>query len=455
MLDARLATLALAALASACGDRPAPTPTPAPASVPAATEPAAWSEAWLAREGERFGTDAGYRRAALEASLTNPENIYSRYRLGAYARGTAGWDLLPVWNPRTRPITAELAAVLERGEQPDAPRAPLWDGAEPTTPDAWIALGRRVFFEYPLRAEVFMEWGLQKPALAASIGVERTAAGDLPGLVVFGDVDGASRVGITCAICHSAVQDGETVTGAARRRFDYGRLRVAYFAATREPVDPDQVRRMASWGPGRADVTEDEDEDPVTIPDLWGLRAQSWLTQAGTIRHASPLALAIRQDTQLIDSNHQRVRPPRVLVWALTRFLYSLEPPPAVASSRPDLVPRGATLFAQQCASCHANAAYGGRLIDAATIGTEPALAAGLGRGTGRYRVPPLVRIRDGAPYLHDGSVNSLDELLSPARLAPDYRAGRLGRGPIPGHRAGTELVAADRAALVAFLETL
>jgi cytochrome c5 len=351
-------------------------------------------------------------------------------------------------------MTKELAAIVERGEMPViADRAPLWDGQIPATRAAWVALGKRVFFEYPMRAEVFMEWGLTRPALADEVGVERTADGSIPGLVVFANVDGATRVGITCAICHSAVRDGELVVGAARRRFDYGKLRLGYFAETRADVEPELARRMATWGPGRADVTEDNDEDPVAIPDLWGLQDQTMLTQAGTINHGSPLALAIRQDTQLTHSNHQRIRPPRELAWALAMYIYSLSPPARSSDRFIDLA-RGATVFAATCSKCHDNPAWGGRAIEEKRVGTDPALANGQARGTGKYRVSPLVDIARGAPYLHHGPVSSLDELLSPARLSPDYRGGRFGK-PIPGHSFGTELGEDDRAALIAFLEIL
>ena len=449
------ATILLAVVTLGCSSKSterAPDPTP-PAPI---VEPGPWSDAWILREGRRFLDDTAYRRAALERALTNHDNVYSRVRLDSYGHGERGWDKLPAWNPRSRPVTAQLAAQLERGEMPvvAADHAPLWDGRTPETMAGWVALGRRVFFEYPMRAEVFMEHGLTKLALAAAVGIERTAAGDVPGLVVFRNVDGETRVGITCAICHSTVKGGALVAGSARRTFDYGRLRGAYFADTGDFVDPALAKRMASWGPGRADVTEDDDEDPVTIPDLWGLRAQSWLTQAGTIRHDNPLALAIRQETQLTDSNHALVCPPRELAWALAMYVYSLAPPPTTIAPSPQLA-RGGEVFADACGGCHANAAYGGRAIAATTIGTSPALATGRGRGTGHYRVPPLVRVRDGAPFLHDGSVASLDELLSPARLEPGYAAGRLGPGPIPGHRAGTDLSAPDRAALIVFLEAL
>lgn len=435
----RLAPL-LALLAIACGDptaAPAPAPTPAPTPSPA---PAPWTDARLLEQGHAFLTDTAVRRAALERSLTNPRNMYSRIRLGAYGLGTRGWDLLPVWNPRSLPVTAELVPALERGEMPAIPagRAPLWNGVTPTTMAEWVALGRRVFFEYPMRAEVFMEYALAEPRLAREVGIERTRDGAIPGLVVFANVDGETRVGITCAICHTTVRDGELVVGQARRSFDYGKLRLTFDQAHGTVRSSEEAARMASWGPGRADVTEDDDEDPVAIPDLWGLRDQRYLTQAGTITHEDPLALAIRQETQLTDSNHARIRPPRELAWALAMFLYSLTPA-RIAAAPPA---RGADVFGKHCARCHANAAYGGALVTAATAGTDPALATGRGRGTGKYRVPALLGVAAGAPYLHHGAVASLAELLSPART-------------VPGHRFGTDLSAEDRAALLGFLETL
>ncbi|MEM6996264.1 MAG: hypothetical protein AAF721_37500, partial [Myxococcota bacterium] len=366
MTGARL--LAVLACVVSCGQPPregdprlpATEEQPATAATPD-DEPEPWSDAWILREGERFLHDTAYRRAALERSLVNGKNLYSRQRLASYGHGTRRWDRLPVWNPRSQPVDRALAGLLERGEVPPAPEQRLWDGIEPTTMEGWVALGRQVFFGYPMRAEVYMEWGLTQPELAESVGVERTADGSIPGLVVFRDVDREVRVGITCAICHTSVERGVLVEGSARRSFDYGRLRLAYFDDTGGWVEPSLAKRMATWGPGRADVTEDDDEDPVAIPDLWSIREQRWLTQAGTIRHESPLALAIRQETQLTDSNHTMVRPPRALAWALAMYVYSLQPEPRVAAHDS----RGATVFADHCGSCHANAGYGGRVIPA------------------------------------------------------------------------------------------
>src|SRR5688500_7452062 len=196
--------LAALTVIAACS-KPAPEQQPPPPEPPG-PEPAAWSDAWINREAKRFVEDVAYRRAALESSLVNHANTYSAQRLGSYALGDRGWDALPAWNPRSLPVTKEIAAQLERGEFPLVPETAdvLWDGKVPTTRAEWIALGRKVFFEYPMRSEVFMEWGLTKPALADAIGVDRLADGSIPGLVLFANIDGSHRVGITCAICHSA-----------------------------------------------------------------------------------------------------------------------------------------------------------------------------------------------------------------------------------------------------------
>ncbi len=439
-LVAAVAALSLAALAACRGE----------------AAPAPWSDAWLAGQADRYLGSTASRRASLEASLVNPANVYSRQRLAAYGKDTVGWDALPVWNPRARPVDRAAADELARGAWPALPEARLWDGVRPADQAAWIALGRRVFFEFPLRAEIAAEHALMaSSADAEALGIERTPTGDAPGLVVFEDVDGQPRVGVTCAICHATVRDGRVIAGRARRGFDLGALRLRYYQDTGAPLDPALASRMATWGPGRADVTEDDDEDPVAIPDLWGLRHATFLTQAGTIRHVGPAALAIRQETQLLHANHLRVRPPRVLAWALAMYLYALEPPPARAIADAAAVARGAALFDAHCALCHASVTYGGDPMPAAQVGTDPALADGQARGTGRYRIAPLLRVGDGAPYLHDGSVPSLDALLSSARQAPDFTGGARGPGPIRGHLYGVDLPPAERAALIAYVESL
>ncbi len=438
-------------------------PEPAVVLPVAASESTPWSDAWLLERAPRYLDDGAARRDALERSLAAPDNLYSRMRLSAYARGDAGWDLLPQWNPRALPLDDGLLAAYMRGDADARVDAsdPLWDGARPTTMQGWVELGRRVFFAYPLRPEAFVEHALASPELAAKVGLQRTEDGEWPGAVLFRDVDGTARIGITCALCHSSVEDGELVVGRARREFDYGAMRLAWHAGTGDPIDPELAARLASWGPGRADITEDDDADPVAIPDLWRLRELRALTQAGTIlQHESvggpgPLALAIRQETQILHANRGRVRPPRELAWALAMFLYSLEPPPREVVATNAAAVRGRELFAKHCAGCHEDASGSGDPVDARRVGTDRALADGTSRGTGRYRPAPLVRVAEAAPYLHDGTVATLDDLLDPARLHDDFTHGVRGVGAVPGHAFGTRLPPHDRDALVAWLRTL
>jgi cytochrome c5 len=414
-------------------------------------EAAPWSDAALDAEADRYLHDAEFRRAILEASLTNPDNLYSSTRLGSYGLGDRGWDALPEWTPAAIAIGQRHVDALVGGDPVSLERAaPLWDGRRPQSFAQWVELGRRVFFEYPLRPEIFAEHALRHPEVAAASGLRPDAHGHWPGVVAFRDIDGRAQIGITCALCHVAIEDGAIVEGRARRELDYGAMRLAYHRDTGAPLPEALAQRMAGWGPGRADITQDDDEDPVAIVDLWGVRGRAWLTQAGTLRHVHPAALAIRQETQILHANLERTRPPRELAWALAMYVYSLQPPARPPVELGATSEHGRGLFARHCAHCHADSDHSGTPIDAATIGTDPTLAFGRARGTGLYRPSPLVRVADAAPYLHHGVVPTLDALLGPERFAADHPGG-----PIPGHRFGTSLPADDRRALVAFLATL
>ncbi len=447
----RLACVFLLVVALGCereaGGIAPQTPPPPPDPTPrlAGLEP--WSDAWILAHTRSYLDDPSARRAAMEGSLTQPANLYSEARLAHYGRVREGWDTLPEWNPRVVPIDRARAEALARGEAIEVPpeAARFFEGEAPTRWPEWVALGRRVFHELPLRTEPYWTDALRDPALAARLGVARAPDGSVPGLVLVRDVDGASRVGITCALCHAApAHEGDAfVEGRARRSLDYGLARIELARSLGRTLAPEAEARFAGWGRGRADVLEELSEVPIAIPDLYGLRHLRWLTQGATLRHVTPLALAVRQETQYVQANHLRTRPPRVLVWALVTFLYAIEPPPiATAQGETDATARGRTLFEAHCRECHDGPAWSGDPTELARIGTHPELARGHARGTGSYRPAPLLRVREAAPYLHDGSVADLETLLSPEREAP-------------GHRFGTERSNEERAALLAFLETL
>jgi cytochrome c5 len=347
--------------------------------------------------------------------------------------------------PATAPITNAVVEQLRSGAALPQPTMRIWDGRRPSELAEWIALGERVFYEYPLRPEIFAHHALLDAELASAVGLGPEALDEQsrwPGVIAFVDLDGELELGITCAVCHvGRSADGVMVPGRARRDFDYGRMRLAYYRDNGSTIDPRLAERMAGWGPGRADITDDDEEDPVAIPDLWGIRELGHLTQAATLTHAHPAALAIRQETQLLHANRELARPPRELAWALAMYVYSLAPPPRepVAAA-----PAGEALFRRECARCHSGPTGAGDPIRAERVGTDRALAFGRARGTGLYRPAPLVRVADAGPYLHDGSIATLEQLLDDGRLATT-----------PGHAFGTDRPADERVALLAYLRTL
>ncbi len=401
-----------------------------------------WTDSWLEGEAERYLRDSDFRRQVMKDSLTNKENFYAQSRLRSYGLVDSGWDQLPAWNPRTQQIDTLFVDGLIAGKPVELSQPkPLWDGTIPSKLADWVTLGRRVFFEYPLRAEIYAEHGLRSSERSKRLGLFANREGIWPGVIAFEDFEGKAAIGITCALCHVAEKDGQMIVGQARRKLDYGEMRLTYFRDTGIFVPDDLKRRMASWGPGRADITQDDDEDPVAIVDLWGIRDHEYLTQSGTIRHVHPATVAIRQETQFMHASEEMVRPPRALAWALTMYLYSIEPPTKNVPPS-TILASGQRLFGEYCNHCHSDSNFAGKPVSAQSIGTDMALAGGQARGTGLYRPSPLTRVGDAAPYFHDGTVETLESLLDKNRL-------------IPGHLYGVDLKPEEKRDLLVFLRSL
>jgi hypothetical protein len=104
--------------------------------------------------------------------------------------------------------------------------------------------------------------------------------------------------------------------------------------------------------------------------------------------------------------------------------------------------------------------------LDVAVI-PDPARPGRVGRariGASWVRAAPLVALRAGAPYLHNGSVPTLRALLEPAARRPvSFPLGaagfvldtRVAGNGNQGHEFGTALSPADKQDLIAFLESL
>ena len=221
------------------------------------------------------------------------------------------------------------------------------------------------------------------------------------------------------------------------------------------PLDPALVSAMLAWGPGRLDVTTTTGKEPVRIPDLRPVRWLTYLQQDATVRVRSLATLAIRIETLIITSNEQAVRPPRMITLALAAYLMSLADPLPSVDAAAAASPRGASLFAYHCATCHVPPALTGNPVPLATIGTDPTLGLSPVRGTGTYRVPSLHGVASRGPLLHDGTVPSLAAFFDPARVTPAFSGKLHGAGAVPGHVHGLDLSEPDRAALIAYLEGL
>jgi hypothetical protein len=191
----------------------------------------------------------------------------------------------------------------------------------------------------------------------------------------------------------------------------------------------------------------------------------------------------------------------------LQEWLMDLSPPPYPFPETIDreLATRGEAVFGQQCAACHAfGGARTGQVLPVGEVGTddhrlkmwtkEAAEAYNgyarkyswgfrLFRSTNGYVNVPLDAVWIRGPYLHNGSVPSLADLLEPPARRPGVfyrgydvydreRVGFISRGPEAerhgvrydtsqpgnsnqGHLWGTDLAPGDKRALIEYLKTL
>ncbi|HEV8325296.1 MAG TPA: hypothetical protein VG389_27040 [Myxococcota bacterium] len=413
-------------------------------------------------EGRLYVADASFRRHVLETSLVGDDNDWARARLASWALpdGT-GWDALPEMTTPTEPVRLADVNRLAAGEplEMDGTATPLFDGAYP---DSWwdlSALGLRAFYEFPVRIEPVLEWILADPARVADYGLAVAADGVVVGVRKYPAPDGSVRVVEACALCHGSVDaDGRLLHGLPNTRLDLGRAWADWIDEVSDAPDAEGEARLRSWGPGRVDVTPGADDDPLQVPPLTGLRDTPFLHQTGTVRHDQASALAMRIETLMITSWVGAFRPPRTVAFAAAAWIYDLDPPiePDAAALAGRM--HGARVFRTAgCSDCHEpRVAYSAPwLVGADVVGTDPASALTPSRGTGGYRVTPLRGVWAYAPYLHDGTVATLEDLFDARRVEAGWTRGVRGPGPVPGHRYGLGLTPAERADLLAFLRSL
>lgn len=243
-------------------------------------------------------------------------------------------------------------------------------------------------------------------------------------------VDVLTSVGLTCASCHSTVDDsvipgiGERLDGWPNRDLDPGLI----LSLSPALQDPATQAVLKSWGPGKYDAYWNQDgiNDPQVIPPAYGLgdldletftgegpvsywNAYVAITQMGGLGTFvdERLGINIVADPDLVTPKLE----------ALRAYQLSLPaPPPTPGSYDEAAAARGKALFEgdAQCASCH----LGTALTDAndtlhtpEEVGQDPTLAT---RGTtGMYRTTPLRGAWQHPPYFHDGSAETLDDVVA------------------------------------------
>lgn len=267
--------------------------------------------------------------------------------------------------------------------------------------------------------------------------------------------DSLTRLGITCALCHSTV-DNSFAPGIGHRLDGWPNhdLNVGAIVALSPAVPAALKAILNGWGPGKYDPRTNFDgkNNPAEIPPAYGLNgvAKEIYTGDDTVSYWNAY-VAITQMHGHGNFSDSRLginvsNPPEVvapLLKPLREYQFSLAVPKPVASTiDAAAAARGQTLFdgVARCSSCHTGSRFTdvnqGVLHTPAEVGQDPTYAAR--SVTGKYRTTPLRGLAQHAPYFHDGSaatlldvVNHYDQLMT------------LG------------LTAAQKADLVAYLQTL
>ena len=240
--------------------------------------------------------------------------------------------------------------------------------------------------------------------------------------------DTLTRVGITCAFCHSTV-DNSAQAGIGRRLDGWPNLDLnpGAIIALSPALTPEQRAVYNSWGPGKYDArfNFDGENDPAVIPPAYGLAGVNSITFTGDgdrpaywNRYVAVTQMHGHGSFSEPRLNINVTNPPdqvEAKLAALEAYQLSLAAPPAPAGSfDAAAAERGRIVFGGDgaCATCHAGAQF----TDANT---------------------PLRALWQHAPYFHDGSAATLADVVD------RYDAQGLG------------LTASQKADLVEYLKTL
>lgn len=236
-----------------------------------------------------------------------------------------------------------------------------------------------------------------------------------------------TKLGVTCALCHSTVDDavapgiGRRLDGWPNRDLDVGSI-----IALSPALDDAQRAVYRSWGPGKYDPRYNIDglNTPLVLPPIYGLAHvdNETYTADGPISYWNAYVAVTQMGGQGNFSDPrlgiQITHEPDLVTPKLASLLVyqkSLAVPRAPAGSyEPAAAHRGRALFARDCMGCHMGVTGTdndrGVLHAPAETGMDGAYAART--VTGAYRTTPLRGLQLHPPYFHDGSAATLVDVV-------------------------------------------
>jgi mono/diheme cytochrome c family protein len=240
--------------------------------------------------------------------------------------------------------------------------------------------------------------------------------------------DSLTRVGITCALCHSTV-DNSFSKGIGKRMDGWPNedLNVGAIIALSPAITPAQKAVYSSWGPGKYDPRYNFDgkSTPLVLPPAYGLAdvRNEVFTAEGPISYWNAyvavtqmhgrgnfsdarLGINVRQSPDMVTSK----------LPALRAYQHSLAAPkPPAGSFDPAAAARGQVVFNQSCATCHLGGNgtdnNSGVLHAASETGMSDAYAQRTANK--KYRTTPLRGLWQHPPYFHDGSAATLADVVT------------------------------------------
>jgi len=250
--------------------------------------------------------------------------------------------------------------------------------------------------------------------------------------------DTLTRVGITCALCHSTV-DNSFMPGIGARLDGYPNhdLNPCAIIALSPAVPADKKAVYNSWGPGKYDPRYNKDGiagPPAEIPPAYGLLGVNKVTSTGdgndlqywnryvgvTQMGGHGSFMESRTGVNVTNGTDDQISSK---LPALQEYQWSIPAPtPAAGSFDQAAADRGKAVFegAGKCSTCHSGSTFtdaNSKLHDPSEVVSEPEPNGGVSyssrSATKKYRTAPLRGVWQHAPYFHNGMAATLDDVVA------------------------------------------